>query len=403
MAALEDCLAKGIQAAIVLSAGFSEAGDEGKKLQKEMNAVIAKGIHVIGPNCFGIYCPSGGITIKPGDNFPKESGPVALITQSGLFTEMIVLQSRGMGIRFSKVISYGNASDLNEADFLELLADDPDTKVIACYLEGIKEGRRFFETVRRVVKTKPILIWKAGLTGAGRIAAGSHTGSLAGNEAIWNTFIAQSGGVRIDSIENLIDNTIAFLHLLPNCGSRVALVSGSGGIAVTGADACEGSGLTLPGFSADLQQKIRPYLPPIVAGLRNPFDLADPFPSAEVLTPVLETIAGSSLVETIILQRIFLSVKGPRLVFGTLPVPEEGREKLREIPVSIRDKYGIPVIMVLNEELNDDDKIEFEVDRRLLRSYYLANGLPVYPTVERAAKALANVVKYKERFRKEMG
>src|SRR4030042_7063454 len=134
-----------------------------------MNTVIAKGIRVIGPNCFGIYCPSGGITVKPGDNFPKENGPVALITQSGLFTEMIVLQSRGMGIRFSKVISYGNASDLNEADFLELLADDPDTKVITCYIEGVEGGRRFLEAVRRVVKIKPVLIWKAGQTGAGRV------------------------------------------------------------------------------------------------------------------------------------------------------------------------------------------------------------------------------------------
>jgi acyl-CoA synthetase (NDP forming) len=180
-------------------------------------------------------------------------------------------------------------------------------------------------------------------------------------------------------------------------------VSGSGGVAVTGADICERSGFILPAFSTDLQQKIRSYLPPVVAGLRNPFDLADPFPSAEVLTPVLETIAGSGLIETIILQRIFLSVKGPRFVFGTLPVPEEGREKLREVPVSIRDRFNIPVIMVLNEELSDDDKIEFEADRRLLRSYYLTKGLPVYPTVERAVKALANVVKYKKRFHQEVG
>jgi hypothetical protein len=141
----------------------------------------------------------------------------------------------------------------------------------------------------------------------------------------------------------------------------------------------------------------------VIAGLRNPFDLADPFPPAEVLTPVLETIAGSGLIDTLILQRIFLSVKGPRFVFGTLPVPEEGREKLKEIPVSIRDRFNIPVVMVLNEELSDDDKIEFETDRRLLRSFYLAKGLPVYPTVERAVKALANVVKYKERFHKEVG
>ena len=398
-AALEECLAKGIRAAIVLSSGFGEAGDAGKKLQEEINRVTAKGIRIVGPNCFGIYCPGGGITIKPGDNFPRESGPVALVTQSGLFTEMIVLQSRGMGIRFSKVISYGNAADLNESDYLEMLEDDPETKVIACYIEGVKNGRRFFETVRRVSRKKPVLIWKAGLTKTGSSAAASHTASLAGSEAIWDTFIKQSGAIRIDSIEELIDNMTAFLNLKDKAGKRVAFVSGSGGNAVTGADACDRMGLELPAFPPELQEKIRSYLPPVVAGLRNPFDLADPFPSAEVLTLVLEAIAASGLVETIIVGRIFMSVKGPGLVFGTLPVPEEGRERIREVLVSIRDKFGLPVVAVLGEELNDEDKIAFESDRRALRSFYISRGIPVYPTIERAAGAIANVVRYKEQFR----
>jgi acyl-CoA synthetase (NDP forming) len=397
---LESCLTKGIRAAIVLSAGFSEAGEEGKKLEGEINRVIAKGMRVIGPNCFGIYCPRGGLTVLPGKDFPKESGPVGLVAQSGQFTEMIVLASRGLGVRFSEAISYGNACDLNETDFIELLADDPETKVIACYIEGVKDGRRFLEAVRRALRVKPVLIWKAGLTSTGRKAATSHTGSLAGSEAVWNTFFTQTGAIRVDSIDDLIDSTIACLHLLSRGGRRVALLSGSGGSAVIGADVCESGGLELPAFSPEGQQKISSYLPPIITGVRNPVDLGNPVPPAEMLTPILETVAGAEQVDTIIVGRMFLSVKGPTLVGGYPKSFEQGREGLREVPVLVKEKYGKPIIMVLSEETSDSGEveIEFEADRRKLRDYYLANGMPVYPTLNRAAKAIMNVVRYKERF-----
>jgi acyl-CoA synthetase (NDP forming) len=397
---LESCLLKGINAAVVLSAGFSEAGEEGKKLEGEMNHVIAKGIRVMGPNCFGIYCPRGGLTVIPGKDFPKESGPVGLVAQSGQFTEMIVLASRGLGVRFSEAISYGNACDLNETDLIELLADDPETKVIACYIEGVKDGRRFLEVVRKTLRVKPVLIWKAGLTSTGRKAATSHTGSLAGSEAVWNTFFTQSGAVRVDTMDDLIDSTIAFLHLFPHGGRRVALLSGSGGSAVIGADVCERSGLELPPFSAEGQQKISSYLPPMITGVRNPVDLGNPIPPAEMLAPILETVAGGEQMDTIIVGRMFLSVKGPSLVGGFPKSFEQGREGLREIPVKVKEKYGRPMVVVLSEETSDAGPIEmeFEADRRNLRDYYHANSIPVYPTLNRAAKAIMNVARYKERF-----
>ena len=395
---LEDCLKKGIKAAIVLSAGFSESGEEGKRLERELATVIAKGIQVIGPNCHGVYCPRGGLTVLPGSTFPQESGPVGLVTQSGQFAEMIVRQSRGLGIRYSKVISYGNACDLNESDFLEYLADDPDTKVIVAYIEGVKQGRRFLETVRRTSKVKPVLIWKVGLTNTGRKAASSHTGSLSGDETLWNTFFAQSGAVRIDSVDDLIDSTLAFLHLPPNCGRRVALVTGSGGGAVIGSDACERLGLEIPSLSPEVQQKISSLLPPIGTNVRNPVDITSPVPRTKVLEPILEAVAASGRIDVIILGRMFLSVKGLALVLGYPKSFEQGREELMNIPVMIKRKFGKPIIIVLSEEVTDAEMIEFEADRRSLRNYYLTHGIPVYPTLERAAKALAHVVKYQERF-----
>jgi acyl-CoA synthetase (NDP forming) len=357
----------------------------------------------MGPNCFGVYCPRSGLTLLVGPNFPRESGPIGLVAQSGQFAEMIVLMARGLGLRFSKVISYGNAFDLNEADYLEYLAEDPDTKVIAVYVEGAKQGRRFLEVVRRTSKVKPVIVWKGGLTSTGSRAASSHTGSLAGSAAMWNTFFAQSGAIRADSLDDLIDTTIAFAHPSSRCSRRVALLSGSGGTAVIGADACERAGLELPPFSPEVQKTISSLLPPIGTGVRNPVDLATPHPPARALTTILETIFGREPVDTIILGRMFLTVKGPTLVLGTPKSFEQGREEIRDIPLKVKDAFGKSIYVTLSEEVSDEDMVEFEADRRSLRHYYITHGIPVYPTLERAVKALAHVVRYQERFHRQEG
>jgi len=213
---------------------------------------------------------------------------------------------------------------------------------------------------------------------------------------VWNTFFAQSGAVRIDSVDDLIDTTIAFLHLPQRCGRRVALVIGSGGGAVIGSDACERSGLEVPVLSSEVQKRLSAFLPR--TNVRNPVDLSNPHPPAEDLILALEAVAASEQIDAIIIGRMFLSVKGPGLVLGFSKSFEQGREELKDIPLKIKEKYGKPIIMVLSEEVTDAEMIEFEADRRSLRNYYLNHGIPVYPTLERAVKALAHVVKYRERF-----
>jgi len=303
-----------------------------------------------------------------------------------------------LGIRYSKAISFGNARDLNEADFFEYLADDPETRIITAYLEGVKQGRRFLDVVRRACRIKPVLIWKVGLTKTGRRAASSHTGSLAGDELVWNSFFAQTGAVRIRSIDDLIDTTMAFIHLSSFSGRRLALVSGSGGIAVVGGDISDQFGFEMPVLSQEIQERIASFLPPIGTNVRNPVDLASPRPRAQVLEPILEAIAASGQIDAIILGRMFLSVKGPGLVLGFSKASEQGREEVMNIPVRIKEKFGKPIIVVLSEEVTDAKMIEFEADRRTLRDYYLGHGIPVYPTLERAMRALIQVVKYRERF-----
>src|SRR5208283_1918639 len=146
--ALRDCLKKGVKAAIVLSAGFREFGEAGRLLEEEVAEIARQGIRVMGPNCFGTYCPAGRITVVPGGGFPKQAGGTALIAQSGQLSEGITARSFGEGIRYSKVASYGNACNINEADLLEYLMNDEETKVITSYLEGVRDGKRFFEIAR---------------------------------------------------------------------------------------------------------------------------------------------------------------------------------------------------------------------------------------------------------------
>jgi acyl-CoA synthetase (NDP forming) len=225
---LEECLARGVKAAQILSAGFGEKDEEGKKLEENVKRIARRGIRVIGPNCFGVYCPAGGLTILPGENLPRESGPVAFMSQSGGYAIRVPQRAAGWGVRFSKEVSYGNAVDINECDLLEYFLEDPETKIICSYLEGVKDGRRFLSLLKKAAAIKPVIIWKGGLTEVGSRAVQSHTASLAGNESVWNTVYAQSGALRVNSLEELLDAVMAFL-LMPAIRGRRFAPSGEEG------------------------------------------------------------------------------------------------------------------------------------------------------------------------------
>ncbi len=395
-AVVEECLGKGIKAVEVLSAGFNEVGEEGRKLEAELVSLARRGISIVGPNCFGVHCSESGITTIPGANvFTREKGTVGLVSQSGQWTDMIPLQAKGLGIRFGKVVSYGNACDLNEADFLEYLGEDPETGIIVAYIEGARDGRRLLEVVRRTTKTKPVIIWKAGLTPLGRRAASSHTASLGGELAVWEAFIRQSGAITANSIEEINDTTLALIHLPRDCGRRVAIVSGGGGATVVGSDACERWGLSLPLLSPVTQEKLHAILPEAGASVKNPVDMASPMPPARDVISVLEILAKSGEIDVIIMRRIFLTQRGNALAHGWLPPQEDNPEPLK-LPIVVKEQFGLPIIMVLIEETTELDKMEFERDRRQWRDYYIAHGIPVYPTLDRAIRALGHFIRYQQ-------
>jgi len=393
---VEECLAKGIKAVQILSAGFSEASEEGERLEREVVEIAAKGIRVIGPNCFGVYCPAGGLTILPGERLPKESGPVAFISQSGGYAIRVPRRAGGWGIKFSKVVSYGNACDINECDLLEYLAQDPDTKIITAYIEGVKDGPRFSKLLQKVCQTKPVILWKGGLTPGGARAVYSHTASLGGEEVTWDAAFKQSGAIRVNSLEELLDTTLAFVHLPPLRGRKVCVVSGGGGIGVTAADACERAGLSVPLFPVGLQDKLRSIVPPAGGSVRNPVDVGSPFPPPAMLGAVLETVLTDGDVDMVIIDELELArisgITQDRAQQSTDP-----EERPAQIPVEVKLRFGKPIIMVLPVEATESDAIEFESARRKLSDYYLENGIPVYLTLERAARALANCLGYYQR------
>jgi len=391
---LEDCLAKGVPAAEVFTSGFSETGDErGAALERQIKSLARRGIRIVGPNCFGVYCPGGGLTLLPGGRFPSESGPVAFISQSGGHAVEFAREAKGRGIRFSKVISYGNGCDLNESDLLEYAAQDDETRLVAMYLEGPREGRRFARLVRDLAARKPVIIWKAGLTRSGGKAVHSHTASLAGEKAVWDAFFSQTAAVPVQGLEELGDTVLAFLHLPPATGRRVGVVAGGGGLSVAAADACDRLGLEVPAFDDGAQDKLREALPAAGTSLRNPLDMGVPLVPAPVFERVLEVVAASQRVETIIATQGMFHVLG-----GTFGPPPDQKERflraLVEVPARVRDRFGKPIVIVLPVDGDEVEMIEAEKGRRQIRDQYLSMGIPSYPTLERAARAVANVAAY---------
>ncbi|WP_333788380.1 acetate--CoA ligase family protein, partial [Methanomethylovorans sp.] len=208
--AMEKCGQAGISYVVVISAGFKEASLEGARLEREITAIAGKyGIRMVGPNCLGIIDTSSSLNASFAASmaFP---GNIAMMSQSGAICTVTLDWADRTGVGFSKFISLGNKADLAENDFLELFRKDESTAVIAAYLEGVKDGPRFMEVARNVTREKPVIVVKSGRTAVGSRAVSSHTGTLAGSDAAYNAAFRQSGIIRADSLEEMLDYSRAF-------------------------------------------------------------------------------------------------------------------------------------------------------------------------------------------------
>jgi acetyltransferase len=271
-ALIDDCAAKSVPAAVVISAGFREAGPEGLALECEVvRRARAGGIRVIGPNSVGIINTFAGLNATFADTQPL-SYEVALVSQSGAVATAILDWARAIGVGFSKFVSLGNMADVTEVELFEYLASDPQTKVIISYLEGFSDARACFEAARHITRRKPVVVMKVGRSASGAKAASSHTGALASSDAIVDAAFRQAGIIRADTMDELFDLTLSFAYMPPPRGPRLAIVTNAGGPGVMATDAAERAGLQLARLCDETQTGLRAALP-ANASVGNPVDV----------------------------------------------------------------------------------------------------------------------------------
>lgn len=257
--AVADSVKMGAKGIIIITAGLGESGEEGKKIEAEILEEAAKtGAFVIGPNCSGMFSASGGMNFL---GVPQiEKGPISVLAQSGNVIDSLTHYARMRGIGFSKIISVGNAIGVNFHEYIDYLKDDPDTKVIMTYLEGIKDGNNLVRVVRETAKKKPVIALKVGRSSAGARAAASHTGSLAGDEIIVDAAFRQAGIVRVSNADELFDMAEVFANCPLPKGNKVAILSEGGGDNSIAADNAEKYGMDVPILSKETQERMKPFL-----------------------------------------------------------------------------------------------------------------------------------------------
>ncbi len=272
--AAKDCAAAGVKGLVVISAGFSEVGAAGAARQAELTALCKKHhMRLVGPNCMGVLNTDPAVCLNASfAASPPEPGGAAFLSQSGALGEAILSDARSLGLGVSMFASLGNRADVSPSDLLEYWEHDPATQQILMYLEAFGDPERFMQAARRVSRTKPILVVKAGRSARGAAAAISHTGSLAGSEAAVDSLLNQCGVLRVDTMNHLFALASAVQAGAFPKGNRVAIVTNAGGPAILATDACVAAGLDVGDLSEKTRAKLATFLPP-EASLANPVDL----------------------------------------------------------------------------------------------------------------------------------
>jgi acyl-CoA synthetase (NDP forming) len=384
---VEECAQKGVRAIHFCTAGFSETGEEWRiKLEAELAEVARKkGIRIIGPNCMGIYCPQSRLSFSAA--FPRESGPVGLISQSGGNSIYLVRQAALRGVRFSKVVSYGNACDINESELLEYLASDADTKIIALYVEGIKDGKRFRRALEKATKEKTVVLLKGGITEGGARAVASHTASLAGSRATWDALCKQLGIISVSGVEEMIDVLVTLLFLPLPRGKNALLFGAGGGASVLIADQFESRGLRVPPIPAKMVAQISEFTP--IAGniLRNPVDYSQAMFNTESVIKTFGILSGWEGADFLV---IFIRTGQ----FTASRISDHQLENLLMSRFPIKQgQLPKPVAMVIEHSIIPH---EAEAILAAIRNS-ISSGLPVYYSFASAATAINLVLDHARR------
>ncbi len=368
LAAIDDCAQKGVQGVVVITAGFSETGEEGRRLEAALvDRIRDAGMRMVGPNCMGLLNtdPDFRLNATFGPVYPPE-GRVALSSQSGALGLALLDYASELNLGISTFVSVGNKADVSSNDLLQYWADDPRTDVILLYLESFGRPGLFGRIARRVGRRKPIVAVKAGRSRAGARAASSHTGALAETDAVVGALLRQAGVIRTGTLEELFDVAALLAHQPVPKGRRVAIVTNAGGPGILAADACEAQGLELPALSPETAAQLRAFLP-AAASVANPVDMLASAPP-EHYRQTLRLVLADKNVDSVLVIFIPPIATNPEAVAAAVV---EGTREAGEKPVlaTFMSSRGAPPIL---------------------------RPIPTYPFPEPAAIALARVTDYGE-------
>jgi len=392
---LQDCLDHGVNGVQVHSSGFAETGrSEGVELQHKIVQIARQGLRIVGPNCFGLHSPKGGITLLPGSDFSRAPGPVALISQSGGVATDFGYAAQSAGMKLSKIISFGNGCDVEAVELMAYMGADPETMYIAAYLEGIQNGTRFLEAIKKASKIKPVVVWKAGLTPLGSRAAQSHTGSLAGGKAIWNGVLAQAGASSVQGLDEAVDALTAHYYL-KKPGPRIAVVGGGGAIGVFSCDLASQSGLDLPRFSDTTRRNLRQHFPTPGNSMANPLDTGSPVVPVETMMAAIKEIALNEPIDVVVvillLRPLELEVRSFMEMLGMdAPPPGAYLEQLLDILMDIKQETQKDIAVVMDNRAGQQEDIDVEATLRRMRDSYQSKGFPVFASAERALRGISH-------------
>jgi len=379
------CAAKGVSGVSLFTSGFAETGEEeGARLQAEIGRIAREaGLALIGPNCMGVYCPKLGVR-QSAEQPAGEAGPVGFISQSGTHAINFAVVGAAQGVRISTSVSIGNAEVLDVPDYLDYLTSDPDTRVIAMYVEGVKDGRRFLESLRRAAEAKPVVVWKGGVTEAGARATASHTAALAASHDVWNAVVRQAGALQADTIDDTIDTLKALLFCKPATRGRMGLMAMTGGQSVVITDAFVRAGLEVPLLTPASYEKLAGFFNIIGGSYRNPLDMGGTIGYAgapQNLERLLQILDEDERVDAIAME----------LASGFMArrwqADPASLDSMLDLLTAHQERSTKPFLTILHPGHLED--ITFHA-----RSRVAERGLASFHSFERAARALSRAVAY---------
>ena len=386
---LDDCAAKGVKSVHFFTAGFSESGyTERAELERAMmSKARAGGFRIIGPNCVGLFVPKSRLVNAFG--IPLEPGSISFISQSGGHAQNLPFYSGPRGLRFSKVVSYGNALDVDESELLDYFSQDTETDIIAAYIEGVKDGRRFLRALGEAAARKPVVIYKGGTTEAGKRAAHGHTASLTSSVAVFDALCKQVRTIQVDDMEELIDVLVAlrFARPLPR-DTGVAIVGAGGGPSVLASDEMEKAELHLPYLSPEVQADLRQFLPLAGSIFSNPVD-APNLASPEAISATMRVLGKVPDIHMLVYHLGFHPISrwgGGRFSAAAFLRP------VIDALIEAQQAIGKPVLLALRPAPDLPGMKDFLAAQEA----FVEAGFPVFHSLRQVAKAMARVVAWNQ-------